>query len=332
MNINALRAFVKLAENDCDFSIHRELGMARSSLWTLVDDLEKETAMALIIRKKRHNSFTEEAERFLPFAREIIRTFEDGIQEAKSDFDEEPSGDILIATTLAVSHTFLMPSIKKFNRQYPKIKVKVIADDYISSATEWIADIIFRPMDMKDHIDLKWYLPNKSGLYASKNYITKYGLPETAEDLSNHYVIGYGESVFSYFPDVDWHIKGRWPGASIPKLSTSITINSTMSIYLAARESIGICSAMHHANVIYGNSGNPLIRVLPNIDGPTVNTGFFVKRNMGSRTKKNVQIFQVLLEKYLKSIDVNLMYDSFGSVSSEEKNGKIDMNKEDDKA
>lgn len=307
MNINSLRAFVRLAENGCDFSIHRELGMARSSLWTLIDELEKETGLELIVRRKRHNSFTEEAERFLPFAREMLNIFERGLEEASADFQGDPSGEILIATTVAISHSFLMPSIKTFKRLYPNIQVKVIADDHISSSTEWMADIIFRPIDTKEHLERKWHISSQSALYASEEYIERCGMPETTADLANHTVIGYGESLFSYFSDVDWHIKGRWAGSDIPRITPAITINSTMSIFMAAEEGIGICATTQHSNMFYSKK---LVRVLPQVSGPTIKTHFCVKRCMGSKLRQNVEIFQDFFESHLRSIAVELIHDT----------------------
>ena len=72
-------------------------------------------------------------------------------------------------------------------------------------------------------------------------------------------------NTFSYCPEIDWHLKGRWPG--FPKLHPKITINSTLSLYQAAIEGIGICSSAEEAVLFYKGK---LTRVLPQITGPEI--------------------------------------------------------------
>lgn len=294
-----------LAENKCNFGIHRELGIPRSSLWTFVDDMEKQTNLRLVVRRKRHNTLTEEGEKFLPYAKQILGLFDKGVREAAEESQGEPSGEVLISTTHAIASTFLMPSIKTFQRNYPGITLKVIADDYISSSTEWMADIILRPIEHKEHLEKKWHFTYEHALFASPAYLQQNGVPEKGEDLHNHSMIGYGEHTFSYFPDIDWHLKGRW--GDLPRLTPSLTINSTVSIYLAAVEGIGICSATLRSNLFYQGS---LVRVLPYIDGPVVHSYFCTKRSMGTDLRRNVAIFQNFFEQYLNDLGVQIDLES----------------------
>lgn len=304
MNVDTLRAFIKLAENDCDFGIHKELGIPRSSLWTLIDDLERQTGLQLVLRKKRHNTFTEEAERFLPFALQIVTLFERGLEEANSGHAGEPAGEVLISTTSAIASTFLMPSIKTFRKLYPHLNLRIVADDYISSSTEWMADILLRPIERKDHLDYKWHLTYQHALFASASYLAQNGVPERSEDLVKHTVIGYGERPFSYFPDIDWHLKGRW--SDLPRLTPSMTINSTASIYIAASQGMGICSATQVSNLFYEGA---LIPVLPHIKGPMVRSYFCTKRKMGAKLRRNVDVFRKFFEEYLRKLNVEIHYD-----------------------
>ncbi|BDB96197.1 LysR family transcriptional regulator [Candidatus Hydrogenosomobacter endosymbioticus] len=316
MNISALKAFVKLAENNCDFGIHKELGIPRSSLWTFIDDLEKQTGLKFVIRRKRHNMFTEEADRFLPFAEQIIGLFEQGIEESLNAGSKELSGEILISTTCAVASTILMPCIRIFRQTHRCVNVKVIASDYVMSSTEWMADILLRPMEPKDYLERRWHFTYDFALFASAEYLEKFGIPETGKDLLNHSIIGYGEHPFSYVSDIDWHLKGRWAG--LPKLTPSVTINSTHSTYLAAAEGVGICSATTNANLFYKGK---LIRILPHIDGPSVKSHFCIRRKMGAKVRKLVDVFQEFFENYLiGELGVSLDRDDMDKAGEEPKN------------
>jgi DNA-binding transcriptional LysR family regulator len=293
-----LRALVKLGENGCDFGIHKQLGIPRSTLWAYITEIEKETGMRFVVRKKQNNLLTEEGRNFLPYAQRMIKLFEEGVAQATLVDSEIPTGEIIISTTTSVAGSWLMESISSFQEKYPKIILKIIADDYISTTTEMIADILLRPIAEKDFLVRHWSVTHQMGLWASRSYIQKNGAPEKPSDMMKHSVLGYGEHVFSYVPDIDWHLKGRW--GDLPRLTPRLTINSTKSIYLAATQGIGICSSSLESNVFYG-SDNPLIRVLPEIEGPSIVTYFCTKKDMSPNLSKNVKIFNDFFKDYLKT-------------------------------
>ena len=301
MNLRSLRSFLRLAENACDFNIHKKLGTPRSSLWAHINDLEKETGLTLIARRKQNNTLTEEGKSFIPYAKRLIKLFEEGIAQARKPETNEPEGEIIISTTYSMANSWLMSSIKRFQEFYPKIRLRVLASDYVDTTTEMVADILFRPIDAKDFLVRQWCFSYNLCLLASPDYLSARGVPETPKDLLKHALVGYGEQVFSYCPEIDWHLKGRWPG--FPKLDPILTINSTLSLYQAALEGIGICSGPLEANLFYKGK---LVRVLPHIDGPRVSVYFTTKKDMSSKLARNVQIFNNFFVNHLKNLCVEV--------------------------
>ena len=300
-NIRNLKALVRLSENGCDFGIHTQLGIPRSTLWAYVNEIERETGLKIISRKKQNNLFTEEGRNFLPYARRLIKLFEEGVSQAKTPDSDEPEGEIIIATTLSMANSWIMPSIKCFQEFYPKISLRIISGDAIDTATEMIADIVLRPIAEKDFLVRHWYFSYNLCLFASPDYLDNHGIPESPSDLAKHSVIGYGEHVFSYCPEIDWHLKGRWPG--FPKLHPKITINSTLSLYQTAVEGIGICSSAEEANLFYKGK---LTRVLPQITGPEVRVYFATKRDASQKLERNVQIFNNFFVNHLKNLGIEV--------------------------
>lgn len=305
MNIRSLRAFVKLSENSCDFGIHTQLGIPRSTLWAHINDLERETALTLVLRKKQNNVLTEAGKSFLPYAQQLIKLFDEGVVQSQESDNDEPEGEIVISTTYSMANSWIMPSIKRFQEFYPKIKLRLIASDLVDTATEMISDILFRPIGKKDFLTREWSFSYTFCLMASPDYLRVAGVPQTPKDLLDHSMIGYGEHVFSYCPEIDWHLKGRWPG--FPKLAPKITINSTYSIYKAALEGLGICSNPLESNLFYKGK---LVRVLPKVFGPSVRAHFCTKKNMSQKLARNIQIFNNFFANYLKNLGVKIEGDT----------------------
>lgn len=301
MNIRCLRALVKLAENACDFGIHTQLGIPRSTLWAHITELERETNLTLVLRKKQNNVLTEEGKNFLPYAQRLIKLFEEGVAQSKESNSKEPEGEIVISTTSSMANSWIVPSIKRFQEFYPKITLRLIAGDQTDTATEMISDILFRPIVQKDFLVRQWCFSYGLCLLASPDYLRVHGVPASPKDLVDHAMIGYGEHVFSYCPEIDWHLKGRWP--SLPKLTPKITVNSTFSIYQAALEGLGICSSPIEANLFYKGQ---LVRVLPKVTGPEIRVYFSTKRNMSEKLSRNVQIFNNFFSNHLKSVGVKI--------------------------
>lgn len=305
MKIKALKTLLFLAENDCNFSGHKILGIPRSTMWSHISELEAETGLKLIERRKQNSSFTEEGRTFIPYAMKIVRTFEEGLAQAKSQDNDEIEGTIVVSMTNAIAYTWSMQSIKDFHSKYPNLRVNIIADDFVSKHTENSADILLRPIGNNPNLIKKWHIAYHNGLFARKDYIARMGVPKSPDDLlAGHSIMGYGEHEFSYFEDINWHLKGKW---GLPKLTPTLTINSTSALFLAAAEGIGICSAAVEASQYYGMN---LVRVLPQIDGPVSKTYFCTRANVSASTQSNIDIFRIYFEQYATAMGIKIHYES----------------------
>jgi DNA-binding transcriptional LysR family regulator len=301
LKIKFIKTFLYLADNNCDFDIHKILNIPRANLWNHINALEKETGLALISRKKQNNSLTEEGRAFVPYARKIYETFESGVEEAKTRDLGDLKTQIVIATTQAIATTWLIPSIKEFHSLYPTLRVSIRASDQLSSKIEIASDIILRPIDELEGFTRCWHVTYHHGLFASRKYLEKKGNPTKPEDLKDHCLIGYGEDKFTGFEEINWHLKGK--GYGLPKISPTLTINNTVAIFNAAAEDIGICSTPVESNNIFRGT---LVHVLPEIRGPTLNTHFCMQNNTGKLKQRNIYIFRDFFKQYLERIGVKV--------------------------
>ncbi|MHA1558658.1 MAG: LysR substrate-binding domain-containing protein [Alphaproteobacteria bacterium] len=303
MRIKSLKTLLFLADNGCDFGGHRIIGIPRSTMWSHVSEMEVETGLKLVHRRKQNSCFTEEGKNFIPYARSVLRSLEEGIKKAKQTDDCSTEGTLVISTTKALCGHMLLGSIRDFHVLYPNMRVFIIGDDYLAKNTETSVNILLRPLPPTFDFDRLWYVSYHHGLYASKEYLQKAGVPKVPEDLLEHCIIGYGEHAFTYFDEINWHLKGKVWG--LPKLTPILTVNSTTSLFYSAVEDIGICSTSQEAARFY--KGN-LVRVLPKIEGPVTKTWYCINPNDPAPVKKNSEIFCSFFEQYLKQIDITISY------------------------
>jgi DNA-binding transcriptional LysR family regulator len=97
-------------------------------------------------------------------------------------------------------------------------------------------------------------------LYASKEYIAKFGCPLTAEDLDHHRIISFYNRSDTYRGDPDWALRVGRPQSN-PR-EAFITINNAMGIGKAASLGIGIAALTDNNPYI---ELSQLTQVLPNL-------------------------------------------------------------------
>ena len=304
MRIISLKTLIFLSRNNCDFGGHKILGIPRSTMWAHVNELEKELNVKLVNRKKQSTSLTEEAKSFIPYAVKLLEVYQDGLLSAHGKDAQEVKTELVVSTTAAVSSSWLMPSLKDFYEKHPNIRLNIIASDALTKQAERTADILLRPIDEDlEGFQKVWHIPYNHALFASPDYLAKHKTPKTPEDLLNHKVLAYGEHEFSHFDDINWHVKGK---CGIPKLTPSITVNSTVSLFNAAKAGLGIISAPIESNDIYKGD---LVHILPKIKGPTIKTLFCMKKTNNVSAQNHMDLFREFVEEYFKEIKVKVVFD-----------------------
>lgn len=300
MKIQSVYIFIKLVELDLDFKqAQKILSLPRTTLWNNIADLERSLKKTLINRKRQSLSLTTEGEDFIPNAYKLYQIYEDSLLGASEGNSDEIEGDLLISTTKAIGLGWSMDSMKEFCDEVPKLVLKIIASDAISREEEKAYDILIRPFGDSEDYQKLWYTSCHHGLFASDEYLKKMGMPQAPQDLLNHKIIGYGDYKYSYFNDIDWHLKGNEYG--LPKLKPSLLINMTKAVYEAAQKGMGICSAPVESNMLY--KGN-LVHVLPKIKGPEVRSYFCIRKNSTRKKIKNSKIVSDYFKVYLENMGI----------------------------
>lgn len=302
MKLKSLRTLIALHENNCDFSVHKALAIPRSTMWSHITEIEGELNVKLIHRRKKNSTFTDEGISFIPHAKNLYEIYLKSVDAVTTEALHKPATDILISTTQAVADSWLLPSTKLFYENSQETHIKVVASDTLTKQLINSADFFLRPIDDLEGISKIWHVGYHHGLFASKEYLGRMGVPQTPDDLLTHHVLGYGQYEFSNFGEINWHISGKY---GIPKLNPSMTINSTKALYKAACEGLGICSSPVESNDIYQYA---LQRILPDIQGPYVESFFSIRDDINDHKKNSIASFQKFIEDYLKNQGVIINY------------------------
>ena len=130
-------------------------------------------------------------------------------------------------------------------------------------------------------------------LYASPEYLEKYGEPKSVDDLKNHQLVAFSQAKNSYFTDLDWHLSlGQKEGE---KRSPILRISDP--IYSATEgKGIGIVT-LGDKNILLKKK--KLVNILPELTGPTINVYYAYSEHF--KGIKSIKNFSEFLANLIKS-------------------------------
>lgn len=138
MDNNLLKylAFVETVDKGSFTKAAESLNYAQSSISKMIADLEKEWGIFLLQRNKKGVCLTSSGEQLLPYARKILRDFEE-MQQKVHAMNGIQSGMVRIGTFSSVAINWLPNIFSKFQNDYPGIDYEMLLGDY-DEVEKWI--------------------------------------------------------------------------------------------------------------------------------------------------------------------------------------------------
>ena len=194
VNFSVIPVFVTVVESG-SFSLAGErLGITKSAISKRINQLERDLGVQLIHRSTRRLSLTEAGEQYYDSVRkafDLASEAEDNITERQN----KPSGSLRINAPMAFGRLHLSRLTAAFLKQYPDINVDLMMDDKIVGLVADRFDIAIRIGDLADSsLVARRLAPCRRVLCASPEYVQRFGLPDTPEQLHQHNCLFY-----SYF-------------------------------------------------------------------------------------------------------------------------------------
>jgi DNA-binding transcriptional LysR family regulator len=245
MNIDHLILFIRIAATQNISAAGAELGLSPAVASAHLSKLEANLGVRLVHRTTRKVSLTEEGQAFFPHAEEVLAS----IEVAKASVGvgkKSPSGTLKVAAPASFGRMHLIPALKDFMREYPKLKIDLTLSDTITDLVEGGFDVAIRNSALKDSsLIARKLCDDRRILSASPEYLAYYGKPETPEDLKFHNCItlfgldhwGFKHSSKERESVMTVKVSGNFRtdnGEAIRDacvMGLGITINSTWSIY-----------------------------------------------------------------------------------------------------
>ncbi|MCH9052247.1 MAG: LysR family transcriptional regulator [Proteobacteria bacterium] len=287
MDWDKLRIFHAVAEAGSFTHAGEALNLSQSAVSRQIGTLESGLGVALFHRHARGLILTEQGELLFQTTKEVAHKLlmtEAMLGESR----ERPRGPLKVTTTVAFGSIWLTPRMKEFTELYPDIRVNLVLDESERDLSMREADVAIRMVPPRQPDLIQRHLMTMHfHVYASPEYLKKYGLPEKPEDLADHMLIVYGEDMEPPVADVNWLLEaGRKPNDRDRAL---LKVNNIYGIYRAVQSGVGIAALPDYTI----RQASELVRILPELEGPSYDAYFVYPAEL--RHSKRIIVFRDFL-------------------------------------
>jgi DNA-binding transcriptional LysR family regulator len=247
-----IEAFVRVADAGSLTHAARQLRVSQPTLSRQIQALEEQLGVGLFVRHARGLRLSERGADLLAAAREVDNDVQTFLRRAMG-LREEPEGSVRISAAEPVAIHVLMPALAQLRAEHPRVSLELVADNSASNLSRREADVavrMFRPT--QPDLVAKRLGRVELGLYASRAYIERNGIPRGVHDVEGHTLIGFDR-------DASWHATILALGLT-PELFT-VRTDSIAAQTEAVRAGVGIGAL--HANL--ARRDPQLVRVLDEV-------------------------------------------------------------------
>lgn len=249
---NDLKYFLAVARHHSTLAAARALKVNQSTVQRRLAELEQRIGRPLVRRHPTGYRLTEFGEALLPHAQRIeqaVAAFEQRIEVSRHD----ATGVIRVTCPEPlVGRITSSPLLERFRARHPGLEVEFAMSDRYLDLSKGEADVALRSGDTDDGVlvgrkigDSLW------AVYASRKYIEQHGKPERVEDLEQHALAGFDESMSE-------HRAARWLRKVAPSGRIVARNDSVLGLLHSVKASVGIAPLP----TALGDSEPELVRVL----------------------------------------------------------------------
>lgn len=269
----------------------RLLAVDSSTVSRRLASMEQTLGACLVVRGGREFTFTAEGKAAVTAAESmeaIVTSAASSIRAAKTGID----GVVKVSAVPSMLRT-LMPLLPIAAERYPKLSIEVNAAARVIDLSRGEADIAVR-MTQPQEVDLigKRAFEMGFGVFASRTYAARRGLPKTFDDLAHHQLVQYIEPML-HLPWFAWLESFASKGAPATRVdSTEMAVG-----VVAAGGGVGVLPCFS------GDQSSGLLRVFPE---PIANAVGWIVYHESARNSARIRAVVELLTQYFKTCEDEL--------------------------
>src|SRR5437879_5183155 len=199
--IDAMQAFVAVADLKGFAPAARKLGLSPSGVTRLIAALEEHLGARLLQRTTRSVTLTDAGTRYLERARRILADVEEAEGAAEGE-RTRPSGRLVVSAPVSFGRLHVSPIMAAYLKRYGEVSAELRLSDRMINLVEDGVDLAVRIGHLPDSTLVARQVGEMPRIVvASHAYLKTRGEPKTPEAIACHQTIQFGATTAS----PDWH-------------------------------------------------------------------------------------------------------------------------------
>lgn len=240
MDWDKLRIFHAVAEAGSFTHAGASLNLSQSAISRQISGLEDSLDILLFHRHARGLVLTEQGEILYKTAKDIFARLS-MVEGQLSDSRQRPTGPLRITIANMIGVTWLAPNLAGFRKEHPDIQTTLLLDDRIYNLGMREADVairLFKPQQ-PDLIQSR-IAELDFVLCAHESYFADRSMPETAQDLKQHILLGFPLQPAPPYAQYNWLFKMADIDPDMDR--NLVLLNSLNAIWHAMQGGVGIAA------------------------------------------------------------------------------------------
>lgn len=287
MNWDNAKLFIAVARTGQIAAASKILNISQATLSRHITALETSLNVKLLERRTYGCELTEEGKAFY----KTVERAETELLTAQSQFQKthsKTSGVVRIGAPDGFGVGFLASKLPILLNEYPDLKIQLVPVPRSFSLSQREADIaimVGRPE--KGRLVIKKLTDYNLSLYASKNYIKKFGKPSSLAQLSDHRLIGYVD-------DLIYSESLEYTNEFLRNWRSSLEVSSATGQVEAVKASAGI--GILHDYLAADN--NSLVSLFPS---STISRSYWLAHHESQRNLERIKVVSNFLTEIVSS-------------------------------
>ena len=281
-----LKHLLAVARQGSTLAAGRSLGVDQSTVQRRLAELERRIGQSLVQRQPTGYRLTEFGQEMLPFA-EAVEQAVLGFERQLRTLGGEAAGVIRMTCPEPIVNRITQTGLlDRFHARHPALRVQFVMSDKYLDLSQGDADVAMRSGDTDDGElvgrkigDSVW------AVYASKGYIERHGRVERFEDLANHALVGFDDTMAK-------HRLVQWLRKVAPDAALAARSSSVLGLIYSVKAGIGV-GALPMA---LGDAEPDLVRLLGPVDELTRIWRLLTTREL-RRTPRVSAFFDFIVEE-----------------------------------
>jgi DNA-binding transcriptional LysR family regulator len=189
MDWDKLRIFHAVADAGSLTHAGDTLLLSQSAVSRQIRGLEEALNATLFHRHARGLILTEQGELLFDATRAMMKRLDAATARIR-DSEEEVFGELRVTTTIGFGSLWLAPRLPRLYAKYPDLKIDLMLEERVLDLPMREADVAIRMKEPSQADPIRKRLMSvHMRLYATPEYLSEHGTPETIEDLVRHRLI-----------------------------------------------------------------------------------------------------------------------------------------------